>query len=235
MEARIEDLTRIVRERERADVRDQDGLVSALENPTLANIDAAMREAARVDGLAENRIKVTAGTGRDTLSLSFARDASGGKPALRIAIMPERDAKVHPTDLVPVTWTENDTAGDVGHSISTVIQKYRMLNNLEEFDWSTALANLKDSISTAIKSRGMDSGDWHLNGGLYELLGSGWAVSSAGLEHREPAYLLPRRELITIHAFAPNKVQRPQWCSESDWKWLLKRAQMVIAGSILRD
>jgi hypothetical protein len=56
LEARIEDLTKAVRERERADVQAQTQLVSDLENPTLANIDTAMQEATRVAGLAENRI-----------------------------------------------------------------------------------------------------------------------------------------------------------------------------------
>jgi len=232
MEARIQDLTKEVRAQEQADVEAQNKLITALDSPTLANIDAAMQEATKVGGLAEEWIKVTASPDRDTLSLRFARSKSNdGKPALAISIRLEKNAKAHPTDLVPVMWTEKDKAGNIGHSISAAIKSRRLLNSLEEFDWSIAMANLKDSMEVAIKSHGMDAGDWNLNGGLYELLGNGWAVSSAGLEHREPAYLLPQRDLIFAGGrpayTQPKKDLRPQWCSESDWKWLVGRAMTV--------
>jgi hypothetical protein len=234
LEARIEDLTKAVRERERADVQAQTELVSALENPTLTNIDAAMQEATRVSGLAENaenRIKVTASPDPDTLSLSFSRFTSDGKPAFEISLIPEIKAKAHPTDLVPVIWVEGEDAVDVGHSISNVIQHRRLLGGLDDFDWSIAMANLKHSIDTAIRSRGMDSGDWHLKGGLYELLGNDWAVSSAGLEHRDPDCFVSRRDMILIHPLKPDD-KRPDWCDESDWRWLVRRAREVISNSI---
>jgi hypothetical protein len=132
---------------------------------------------------------------------------------------------------VPVIWAEAEAAVDVGLSINNVIQHNRLLGSLDDFDWSIAMANLKHAIGTAIRSRGMDSGDWHLRGGLYELLGNDWAVSSAGLEHRDPDYLVSRREMILNHPLKPDD-KRPDWCEVSDSKWLVRRAREVINNSI---
>jgi len=231
---RIGDLTRAVRRLDDADIQTRNKLVTVLEdNPTLANFYAAMQEAVNVEGLAEKRIKVTASPDRDTLSLSFAQSKSDDKPAFKISIVPETKAKARLANPVSVTWTESNSAESIGHSISVEIQRNRLLNSPDDFDWDIALNNLKNSIDVAIKSRGSDANDWHLNGGLYELLGNGWAVSSAGLEHRERAYLLARRDLIFVGrpSLQPRRDLRPQWCIESDWKWLVERAKNVYLSS----
>jgi hypothetical protein len=235
MELRMDELTDAVRDREQADAQAHEEIISALDHPTYESISRAMDEAASLQALATRQIKVTASTGRDLLSLGFSSAPKGEQPVLQIFVIPEKNAKEHPESSTFILWESGDTAADVGHRISAEIQRKGILDDLSSFDWSEAMANLQKSIDVAVRSRRRDASAWKLKGKLYELLGDDWAVTTKGLEYRQSNYILPSSEFFGMYntraratpqqAARKLLAQKPEWCREVDWAWLIERAQ----------
>jgi hypothetical protein len=236
LQTRIDQLTDAVRERRRQEADDQDEVISALDYPSLSNIIRAFEEASKLRALADGLVRVSASADRDLLTLSFGRWRQQGS-ILEIVISPQALARVHPPSLPILRWMPEQTAESVGFEISHVIQRQGLLDNPDDFDWSRALRNLRDSFAVAIKSRRRDPGEWLLHGQPYEFLETDWAVTTEGLEYRLKRDFLimkneffqrqgpardTRREAEVLRALLD---KRPEWCSEDDWAWLIRRAQ----------
>lgn len=237
MQARIDQLTEAVRDREREDARSDDEVISGLEYPDFVNIVRALSAAYTLNALATPWLKVTASGDRDLLSLRFSTVREQDRYYVQILVTPEKNAKTHPTSQTIILWSRDETTVDVGRKIILEIQRRGLVDDLDGFDWSAALANLRKSLDVAVRSRRRDSDAWRLDGKLYELLGDDWAVTSSGLEHRPPPdfklpaesfyrHYVPWREQRSERLIESQLLgKRPPWCSEVDWEWLTARAQ----------
>lgn len=108
-------------------------------------------------------------------------------------------------------------------------------------DWSLTMRNLQTSLDLAIASCRGDMRAWHLNGALFELVGTDWALTEAGIENRQSNGVVlaqsdfPRHDgpwgTPTTDNWNPST---PPGADSREWDRLIKRGLTLFPRNGLR-
>jgi hypothetical protein len=196
LQTQLDDLTDEVHKRGEREAEIQDEEISRLDTePSFETVMQALRTADDLNAI-PTFVRVSATAEPDLLDLSFGRTTASHPPygyRLEVAIVPG-NARSAPNGAPIELWTHTKSAVDFGDSIRKRIIREALLEKPTDFDWSLAIRNLQNLLRVAVRSRRKADGAWHLEGKLYRLMTEDWALTEAGLEHRDPRFFLSGSE-----------------------------------------
>lgn len=259
-EQRMEERTSRVEERLETATRDLSARIDDLAEGTAQRVsDTVERQQAAVDHLNDevrfDTVARALAAANETRSLAngvLTVEASEQQPPLRLQFMwgmhrgderfneppgPALDVEVDldhlgsPRPVISVTWRAQDHPIDVGARIVDALKREGCWEGDETLRWDLALQHLVEALNVAIHSRNRVQGHWHLHGGLYEVVDDDWALTEAGIEHRERGVVIPedafpdRLEAMAAGGFDP---PRPEFVSPEDWEHLVRRGRTLF-------
>lgn len=139
--------------------------------------------------------------------------------------------------LFEVEWRPEDPPAAVADRLNQQLQREGRWHNPSTLDWTLALRNLQHSLELAVTSRrdGDGAGPWRLHGALHELVGEDWAITEAGIEHRQHNGVIlaesdfpqtrNRRSGKPVDTWSP---ACPSYANADEWERLLRRGKRLF-------
>lgn len=146
--------------------------------------------------------------------------------------------------LIEVEWRPDDPPAAVADRLNQQLQREGRWHGPSTLDWTLALHNLQRSLKLAVASRrdGDGAGPWRLHGALHELVGEDWAITEAGIEHRQHNdVILPesdfpqtpnRRSGKPVDTWPP---ACPSYANADEWERLLRRGKRLFPRNPVAD
>ena len=233
----IANLQEAVDQRRSEQVRRHHGLVSQLDQPTFNSVTTTLAEAARLNAIEGGTITVQANADPNGIWLTFGwgafhLDGVQVEPnQLRITVAIANKSR-RPRQIVDVVWAEQESVVDVAQKLSDKLRQVGARHVSLQPDWSLTMENLQRSLAVALPA---DEEQWHTQGPLYELVGSDWAITKAGVEHRTLGVVLTASEFPRT-TFPPGPGRQlgepPEWDPEAppgidpdEWRLVVDRSQ----------
>ncbi|WP_336159974.1 hypothetical protein [Amycolatopsis sp. VC5-11] len=190
--ARIDDLQAQVDQRLNAEAESQDTVVAGLETPTYDTVREALTEANHLNALSGGTVTVQASPDPAGIRFAFCYGTyvEAGPAALPAGLRLEIEARV-PRDpvntgpgrlIIAEEWRPEDTFTDVASRMTAQLRRNGHWAGPETVDWSLTMRNLRRSLDLAIAARRGDPVPWRLHGPLFQLVGTRWAITEAGIE-----------------------------------------------------
>lgn len=232
---------------ERVQDRDvaSDAVMDALGNKVSFHaVTNAIAEANKLRASARGRWTVEASPDPAGIRLTFSwgyhtRDDSVSKPPnvplLEVGAELDKRAGEWGTPVVEVVWDAAEPPDAVGARLIDELRRVGRWEGETTLDWGLALSNLQRTLRVAVGSRRRDPGAWHLGGALYELVGSDWAITEAGVESPPHAFLLPQNdfpEQMGRPQLDPFRPARPKFANATEWGIVIKRASDLFPRSM---
>jgi hypothetical protein len=79
-------------------------------------------------------------------------------------------------------WGSGEQLSQVARRLGDKLRKEGARGVGNTPNWTMAMRNLQRSLDVALP---VEHGGWHLSGALHELVGEDWAITTAGIEHRD--------------------------------------------------
>ncbi|MGB3439484.1 MAG: hypothetical protein WBA97_12100 [Actinophytocola sp.] len=249
LSARIDELQTQVDRRMDARARAQDSFVEDLVTPTFTTVTNALTEANRLGALAGGTATVEASADPVGLSLKFwwgtYADGSFDPPGLRLDVEARR---LLPgpggQPVIKLEWKPDEPIDVFAERMNAELMRQGLWDGSDTVDWTLALRNLQDSLRLATTSRRREGATWELQEPLYEMVGSNWALTTAGVESRPangvliPESDFPSRSVGSKSADRGRRVDpadwpppQPDWVSRDEWTAVLDRAQRLFPRS----
>lgn len=249
--ARIDNLQAQVQQRMRAMAETQDATVAAMDRPTYDTVTAALTEANRLSAFGSAGITVQASADPSGIGLYFrwgVRTGAGGcPPGSRLGLQLEIEARLPPgptkqgRPYIVEEWRPDDELTDVAARMNARLQKTGEWTNDGTVDWSLTMRNLQRSLDLAITSRRGDTNTWHLNGALFQLVGTDWALTEAGIESRRfdgvvlAEFEFPRRVgpwgMVNDDGWDPAP---PEGADPNEWRTLVQQGRTMFPLESMR-
>ena len=133
--------------------------------------------------------------------------------------------------MIQTVWTSTTPAVEVGLALAQQLQQRDRWRNNTTLDWEQTVRNLIHTLDVAIKSQRKEPGAWHLHGALIELMGQDWALTKAGIEHKQHGLVLAETAFPERSQFAARNEtttwvpKNPEWANAEEWERLVRRAR----------
>lgn len=218
----------------------QDAVLQVLDDDvSFDTVTAALEAANDIGALADGFATVQGSVDPDELAVEFRwfttswppRREGGFAPELTLAAQVEADFYIDGArPVMQVTWAPGQSAIDVGLALAGQLQQRGRWKSPGSLDWEQTIRNLRHTLDVAIRSQRRDSGAWYLGGPLIELIGNDWALSAAGIEHRDHGLVLAKSEFPdrpsrfggTPAEWNPEK---PDWTDPAEWARLIRHGK----------
>ena len=135
------------------------------------------------------------------------------------------------TPVIQTTWNPADTPEAViGRINSQLIERDRW-NGPKTIDWGQVFRDLRTAIQLAVAYKRRDpEASWRLHGALYEIHGTDWAITEAGVEYRPTGTVVlaehefpedrARMASTNLNGWAPTP---PEGADAAEWQHVLWR------------
>jgi hypothetical protein len=240
---RIDGLQAQIEERMQETSRDEDRALAAVrEDVSRENILGAFGVANSLNAIHWGAVTVPGAADPDGFTVTFSAMMQnvGGfgppegvvGPILRVEVRALHDPSLETIPLpTGAEWRLGVDPAEVAATVNRMLQQGGMWRGPGTVDWTLAMSNLADALDLAVRSRrdGAAGSGWRLGAELFELVGRDWALTGAGVEHRDHGLVVaetmfPDRE-YTPDGWPP-KV--PDWADPAEWQRVLVAGQRVF-------
>lgn len=192
---RLDDLEGKLNQRRADDQAAQDkALASMIEDVSFDSLTTALTEAERVGAIGGSGLTVSASEPEARLTANFRFGPEriyggggnviddGGSPRFRVSVSaPARPGQLG-LPLYDVRWDPADIAEDVGAALETRLKQDDRLTDAKALNFPLALRELQRALRVALENQRAPRGQEILSGKLHEIIGTDWAITSAGLQ-----------------------------------------------------
>jgi hypothetical protein len=249
LSTRIDDLQRQVDARMQARARQGDEKVANLvADVSYPSVTAALTEANDLGAVYWGRIAVQASDDIDGAKVVFkwGMEADPSQyvatirpPRLEVEVLFEADFdRRGGRRIMETEWRPEEQIQDVAERLNRTLQNQGRWTSAGTLNWTMVMANLQRGLGLAIASRrdGETAGPWRLNGALYELVGTDWPITTAGIESREENRVVLEEAEFPDTRFRRNDYTEadqewnpppPEGISAGDWARLIRRGRRV--------
>ena len=221
-----------------AEAKDEDRIIAAMgEEISFMTVASAMTVANTLRALAEGEITIR-GSLEPRIDIAFswhdhAADGRFSEPGGTLLTV-KAHVNADPgggTPVIQATWNPADTPEAViGRINSQLIERDRW-NGPKTIDWGQVFRDLRTAIQLAVAYKRRDPDvPWRLHGALYEIHGTDWAITEAGVEYRPTGTVA-----LAEHEFPENRARMtstdlngwaptpPEGADASEWQHVLWR------------
>jgi len=244
LSTRIGELQGLLGQQDAENTRSQDQTIEALSTDvSFWTVAEAMTVANQLQGLADGAVTLTAST-EPRIDLTFAwqtrlgdgRFSEAGGTFLSIEAHCAPDPAGAGTPVIQTIWKSTEKAETVAARLNEQLRVRDRWNGPGTIDWDQVFRDLHQALRLSVAYKRRDTGGpWQLHGELFELHGTDWAITKAGIEYRPanevvlPGFEFPEAHErggmntdadIHIHGWNP---AAPQGADPAEWQHVLWR------------
>jgi serine/threonine protein kinase len=221
-----------------AEAQDEDRIIAALgEEISFMTVAGVMTVANTLRALAEGEVTIRARL-EPRIDIAFSwhdhtgdgRFSEPGGTLLTVRAHVDADLGGG-TPVIQTTWNPADTPEAViGRINSQLIERDRW-NGSKTIDWGQVFRDLRTAIQLAVAYKRRDpDAPWRLHGAMYEIHGTDWAITEAGVEYRPTGTVV-----LAEHEFPENRARMtstdlndwspapPEGADATEWQHVLWR------------
>ncbi len=232
LKTRIDSLQDQVAARRARAAADQDAAIDALsEELTWDNVASAMETAAGLNAT-EGAVFVWASNIRRGPVLGFQydaaednvddRDLDGERDRERGVILSFEEGG---GPAVMRRWTKSQSAPEFFADFSEDLVASGYGNIARSINYSLVMKRLQDALADGVAGRRVEPGAWRTNAPLWEVIDGDWAITFAGLEHRDHRLVLSTHDIPHRGESGRWEPAQPEWADEHDWEQAVRRVQ----------
>ncbi len=223
---------------EAAEAKDEDRIIAAVgEEISFMTVASAMTVANTLRALAEGEVTIRASL-EPRIDIAFSwhdhtadgRFSQPGGTLLTVKAHVDADPGGG-TPVIQTTWNPADTPEMVISRINSQLIERDRWNGPKTIDWGQVFRDLRTAIQLAVAYKRRDpDAPWRLHGALYEIHGTDWAITEAGVEYRPTGTVV-----LAEHEFPENRARMtstdlngwaptpPEGADTAEWEHVLWR------------
>jgi hypothetical protein len=220
LSTRVGQLQGLLGQQDAENTQSQDQIIETLAtSASFWTVAEAMTVANQFQAIADGAVTLTASTNpRIDLTFAWQTHIGDGRFSEPGGTFLSIEAHVDPdpgpgagTPVIQTIWNSTEKAETVAARINDQLRIRDRWNGPGTIDWDQVFRDLHRALRLAVAYKRRDTdGPWQLHGELFELHGTDWAITKAGIEYR------PANEVVLSDFEFPERHERNGMSTDAD-------------------